>query len=347
MILQRTRPPLLETPFDVFDRGVFTPNDRFFVRWHWAASRPTRPGHLPRSACTGQSTSRSADPGGHLAMPRVELAAVNQCSGNSRGFFAAPGRRRRVGQRRHGQRQVDWASACVTCWTGQASTRRATGALRWAGRAVGARRAQVPEIPRYRPRQGRRGHARLRDERRPVAIAERLPAPADRAGLVFDLLGQDARRHRGAGRPGRELLDEDRLHHPGHARRQREARRNRREAGPDQPHGPPLVPHQPDRRRPRRSPGPTPVRGIAMGGATGVRMVEVSGDGGTTWRRPRAGRATRARYSFRAWTASLDCQRAMAPSWSGAPTRTAWRSPRQPNWNPSGFMRNVIETTRL
>src|ERR1700740_235914 len=36
MILQRTRPPLLETPFDVFDQGVFTPNDRFYVRWHWA-----------------------------------------------------------------------------------------------------------------------------------------------------------------------------------------------------------------------------------------------------------------------------------------------------------------------
>ena len=36
MILQRTRPPLLETPFEVFDKGVFTPNDQFFVRWHWA-----------------------------------------------------------------------------------------------------------------------------------------------------------------------------------------------------------------------------------------------------------------------------------------------------------------------
>src|SRR6202795_3620972 len=36
MILQRSRPPLLETPFDVFDKGVFTPNDKFFVRWHWA-----------------------------------------------------------------------------------------------------------------------------------------------------------------------------------------------------------------------------------------------------------------------------------------------------------------------
>src|ERR1700686_3725121 len=36
MILQRTRPPLLETPWSTFDHGVFTPNDQFFVRWHWA-----------------------------------------------------------------------------------------------------------------------------------------------------------------------------------------------------------------------------------------------------------------------------------------------------------------------
>jgi DMSO/TMAO reductase YedYZ molybdopterin-dependent catalytic subunit len=36
LILQRTRPPLLETPMEVFDQSVFTPNDRFVVRWHWA-----------------------------------------------------------------------------------------------------------------------------------------------------------------------------------------------------------------------------------------------------------------------------------------------------------------------
>ena len=36
MILQRSRPPLLETPMSVFNDNIFTPNDRFFVRWHWA-----------------------------------------------------------------------------------------------------------------------------------------------------------------------------------------------------------------------------------------------------------------------------------------------------------------------
>jgi hypothetical protein len=36
MILQRSSPPWLETPFDVFDKGVFTPNDQHYVSWHWA-----------------------------------------------------------------------------------------------------------------------------------------------------------------------------------------------------------------------------------------------------------------------------------------------------------------------
>src|SRR5258707_757154 len=34
MILQRTRPPLLETPWSVLGSNVFTPNESFFVRWH-------------------------------------------------------------------------------------------------------------------------------------------------------------------------------------------------------------------------------------------------------------------------------------------------------------------------
>ena len=88
MILQRTRPPLLETPFDVFDRGVFTPNDQFFVRWHCAVIptsvdintfRLTVRGHVT------QALSLSIDD--LLELPQVELAAVNQCSGNSRGFY--------------------------------------------------------------------------------------------------------------------------------------------------------------------------------------------------------------------------------------------------------------------
>ena len=88
LILQRTRPPLLETPFEVFDQSVFTPNDRFYVRWHWAvipteidvgSFRLAVHGHVERNL------SLSLDE--ILALPQVELVAVNQCSGNSRGYF--------------------------------------------------------------------------------------------------------------------------------------------------------------------------------------------------------------------------------------------------------------------
>src|ERR1700682_3365626 len=88
MILQRTRPPLLESPFEVFDQGVFTPNDRFFVRWHWAviptgvdvdAFRLAVRGHVDRTLSLSLKDI--------LALPQVEIAAVTQCSGNSRGLF--------------------------------------------------------------------------------------------------------------------------------------------------------------------------------------------------------------------------------------------------------------------
>src|SRR5213596_2319579 len=34
LILLTARPPQLETPFSVFNEGVITPNDAFFVRYH-------------------------------------------------------------------------------------------------------------------------------------------------------------------------------------------------------------------------------------------------------------------------------------------------------------------------
>src|SRR5271170_4154839 len=36
LIRLTTRPPQLETPFSVFNEGIITPNDAFFVRYHLA-----------------------------------------------------------------------------------------------------------------------------------------------------------------------------------------------------------------------------------------------------------------------------------------------------------------------
>ena len=118
MILQRTRPPLLETPFEVFDRGVFTPNDQFFVRWHWAVIPTEVKVDSFRLAVRGhvnQQLSLSLDD--ILALPRVELAAVNQCSGNLRGYFE-PRASRRAGNGpmgRHGKRASGPGFVLRTC----------------------------------------------------------------------------------------------------------------------------------------------------------------------------------------------------------------------------------------
>lgn len=83
------RPPLLETPFFVFDQGVFTPNDAFFVRWHLAGiptSIDTKSFRLSVKGAVDSSLSLSLADLRH-GFESVEIAAVNQCSGNGRGFF--------------------------------------------------------------------------------------------------------------------------------------------------------------------------------------------------------------------------------------------------------------------
>lgn len=87
MIVQRVRPPLLETPFAVFDQGVFTPNDRFFVRWHDMFPTDidvTRHRLAIRGAVRAAQSLTLGDV--LKAGEHVEIAAVNQCAGNGRGL---------------------------------------------------------------------------------------------------------------------------------------------------------------------------------------------------------------------------------------------------------------------
>src|SRR5436190_3654998 len=88
MIGLTSRPPQLETPFSVFNANVITPNDAFFVRYH-LADVPLNidpatfsleiKGKVDRPAKLSLSDLKK--------MPASEIVAVNQCSGNSRGFF--------------------------------------------------------------------------------------------------------------------------------------------------------------------------------------------------------------------------------------------------------------------
>src|SRR4029077_10755314 len=91
MILQRTSPPWLETPFEVFDKGVFTPNDQHYVSWHWAnfpgdidvdSFRLTVPGRVTQPLSLSLKDILQG-------LPTYDIAAVNQCAGNSR-IYAVP-----------------------------------------------------------------------------------------------------------------------------------------------------------------------------------------------------------------------------------------------------------------
>jgi len=88
MIGLTSRPPQLETPFSIFNDGLITPNNAFFVRYH-LANIPTDidpdkfsleiKGKVDRPQKLSLKEIRK--------LRAVELVAVNQCSGNSRGFF--------------------------------------------------------------------------------------------------------------------------------------------------------------------------------------------------------------------------------------------------------------------
>ena len=90
LIVLTTRPPQLETPFEVFNQGVITPNDAFFVRYHLSGIPTEVDAASYRIKVGGKVNtplSVSLDELKKLGDP-VEFLAVNQCSGNSRGLFA-------------------------------------------------------------------------------------------------------------------------------------------------------------------------------------------------------------------------------------------------------------------
>ncbi|MBV8150174.1 MAG: molybdopterin-dependent oxidoreductase, partial [Candidatus Eremiobacteraeota bacterium] len=89
LIVQANRPPILETPFSVFDKGELTPNDAFFVRWHEAGIPMTVDAQAFRLQVHGLVNKPLSLSVADLQtqFEPVEIVAVNQCSGNSRGLF--------------------------------------------------------------------------------------------------------------------------------------------------------------------------------------------------------------------------------------------------------------------
>jgi DMSO/TMAO reductase YedYZ molybdopterin-dependent catalytic subunit len=348
MILQRTRPPLLETPFEVFDKGVFTPNDQFFVRWHWAvipeqvdvvAFRLNVHGHV--------NSPLSLSMADILALPRFEIAAVNQCSGNSRGLF----------QPRVPGGQWDNGALGNAKWTGV----RLRDVLDRAGVKAGAVDVRFNGL----------------DE--PVVdgapdFMKSLSIDHARDGevmLAYQMNGAQLPLLNGFPLrlivPGwystywvKMLNDIEVLDAPDSNFWMATAYRI-----PDTP-GANVKPGQtgfktvPINRMVPRSfftnatnastvklGAALPVRGIAFGGDCGVARVELSSDGGQTWRQTTLG-SDEGPYSFRRWTGQVAAPASGSLTLMARCTNTKGvAQPVEPIWNPGGFMLNAIEKIRV
>lgn len=348
MILQRVRPPLLETPMRVFDKDVFTPNDQFFVRWHWSdiptaidvdAFRLKVGGHVdtPLSISLAQL----------LRLPRVEIAAVNQCSGNSRGLFQprVPG--------------AQWGNGAMgnARWLGV----RLRDILDRAGVKSGARQVRfggldkplVPDGPDFLKTLDI-DHARdgevtvafgMNGEQLPLlnGFPCRLVVPGWYSTYWVKMLDTI------------EVLSE-----PDTNYWMAKAYKIPTAPGANVAPGTKDFPSVPINRMIPRSwvtsfddgqrvafAPVLPVGGIAMGGDHGVAKVDLSADGGHSWHIARLG-PDHGRYSFRRWDVRVPIQargptKLMVRCWNTAGVA----QPLAPIWNPSGFMRGNIESTTI
>jgi DMSO/TMAO reductase YedYZ molybdopterin-dependent catalytic subunit len=92
--------------------------------------------------------------------------------------------------------------------------------------------------------------------------------------------------------------------------------------------------------------GSTTLKGIALDGGKGIKEVAVSTDGGKTWTQAKLGKEL-GKYSFREWTLPVKLAAGSHKLKVRATSNSGETQPAEPRWNPAGYLRNVIETVRV
>lgn len=352
LIRLTSRPPQLETPMAVFNDGVLTPNDAFFVRYHLAGSPPSRAmleGDTFRLSVTG-SVGKPLD----LTVAElvrgfeaVEVVAVNQCSGNGRGLFSP---------RISGGQMGNGAMGCAR-WKGV----RLADVLKASDLQAGARqvsfdgldRPPTPGVPDF------------------VKVLEMDQALDPEVLLAVEMNGEPLPWLNGF--PLRLVV-------PGHygtywiKHLHRITVLDAEYKGywmdpayriPDDPCAHIAPGTKPRRTIPIgrfnvrsfitshsegglvRSGEMVRVRGIAFDGGAGIREVLFSADGGRTWQGAELGRDP-GRFGFREWTVDWKPigtgERVL---WAKATNLLGESQPLEPLWNPAGYMRNVVEPVKV
>ena len=346
LIRLTTRPPQLETPFSVFDEGPITPNDAFFVRYHLENIPVSIDPDAYRLAVGGKVDNLLSLSLHDLktGFEPVEVVAVNQCSGNGRGFFnpRVPG-----GQIANG----------------------AMGCARWKGVPLKALLAKAGVQP---------GVVQVSFEGldRPLLsppFIKALDIDHARDGdvmVAYAMNGEDLPWLNGfpvrlvvPGYYGtywmKHLAQIDALDKPFDGFWMKSAYRIPDNACACTEPGKPAASTVPIGRYDIRSfitnleDGATVaanqdllIRGIAFDGGYGISDVVVSPDEGRTWMAATLGEDL-GKYAFRPWTARLSLPAGEHRLLVRATNSAGQMQPFEPLWNPSGYMRNVVEGVNL
>jgi DMSO/TMAO reductase YedYZ molybdopterin-dependent catalytic subunit len=343
MIVQRIRPPLLETPMTVFSDGVITPNDRHFVRWNWdmptsinAARHRVAVGGAVKAAVSLTLDEIAA------AGEQVEVVAVNQCAGNGRGLSEP----RVTG--------TQWGNGAISCarWTGV----RLRDVLAKAGAAPGAKRVRFAglDVPLAKG-----APQFIKSIPMDIALSDDVLVAWGMNGEPLPLLhGYPLR----IVVPGwfstywvkmlstiEVLTGEDNSYYV--------AKSYRVPAEPITPEDKDFDTVSITTMPPRafitsHADGeaiaigqPLTLRGVAMGGNAALERVDLVGDG---WALPCTLGPDEGTYSFRRWSVTLpEVTGDLAQIGARAANVEGAVQPEELAWNPSGYGRNVIERINL
>lgn len=342
------RPPQLETPFAVFNDGLLTPNDAFFVRYH-LADIPTE---------IDPETFR-LDIGGKVTTPlslslsdlksqfeTVDLVAVHQCSGNSRGFTTP---RVAGGQAGNGlMGNARWTGVSLKSVLEKAAVQ--DGALEVAFDGLdGPVLVETPDFTKsLELEHATDGEVMLawamNGEDLPWlnGFPLRLVVPGHYGTYWVKHLNQITVRDtpldsfwmaKAYRIPANTCACVDAGTKPAHT--VPIARFNVRSFITNVVSGDTVAANT-----------PLALRGIAFDGGYGITDVSLSADGGQTWARARLGEDL-GKYSFREWTITLPVAAGDVALMVRATNRIGQSQPLDALWNPSGYMRNVVETTHV
>lgn len=345
-----SRPPQLETPMSVFNEGILTPNDAFFVRYHLPLNAP--PQDLDADTFKVEVKGKVNTPASFTLaelkkqFEEVEVVAVNQCSGNGRAFF----------QPRVAGGQMGNGCMGNARWRGV----RLADVLKKCGVAAGAKQVlfngmDLPLIPKtpdfvkaLEVDHALDGEVLLAYgmNGEPLPLLNGFPLRLVVPGYygtywlkhLHEITVVDEAFTGFWMNPAYRIADNDcGFVAPGTTPGKTIpiARFTVRSFITSLADGAKL-----------RAGSEQLVRGFAFDGGHGIQQVLFSDDGGRNWREAQLGKDL-GKYSFREWTIAFKPHASASELKCKATNRVGQSQPMEPLWNPAGYMRNVVETVKV